>query len=263
MDEKNPARKPERSTLKSGAKRLGGAVLNILYPPRCLSCGKPDQAAHPDHSELCVRCKEQLALLLPPFCSRCGESYSGNLTATGFSCGNCANRSYAFDFAIASYEATGLARDLVHRFKYQREFHLRVVLGALLEPALNDLRIADEDDWLMVPVPLHPRRRREREFNQAAEISRIAARQFGIEYLDALKRTRYTTHQAHLDRRDRLETLRGAFAMKNERLAKRLPGQKVLLIDDVFTTGATPHECAAVLRTQGVAKVAAVTIARG
>jgi ComF family protein len=155
-----------------------------------------------------------------------------------------------------------LGRELLRRFKYQGEYHLRVVLASLLEPALNDPRIAAQGDWVLVPVPLHPRRRREREFNQAAEISRIAGARFGIENIDALKRVRYTTQQAHLDRRERLSNLQGAFQLRDRRA--RLKGRNVLLVDDVFTTGATVHECAAVLREKAApAKVAAVTVARG
>ena len=243
---------------------LRDAALNVVYPPRCPSCRKPDASESSDPARLCKGCADELNPVLPPFCERCGETFSGNTGPQPFSCGNCAGREYAFDFAIASYEAVGLARDLVHRFKYQREYHLRLALAGLLEPVLNDSRIAAEDDWVMIPVPLHSRRRREREFNQAAEISRIASRRFGMEHRELLRRTRYTTQQAHLDRRDRLLNLRGAFDTRKPAAVAELEGRNLMLVDDVFTTGATLHECAVILRKHvSPAKLVAVTVARG
>ena len=174
-------------------------------------------------------------------------------------------REFSFDFAIASYESTQLARGLVHRFKYQQEFYLRKVLGAMLMPALEDPRIVAQGDWVLVPVPLHRRRRQEREFNQAAEIAQLAGKRVGFSVVEALKRTRYTTQQAHLDRQERLVNLRDAFALHGEqRTIQRLAGQNILLVDDVFTTGTTVNECARVLRDAlDPPHLAVVTVARG
>lgn len=251
---------------KAAARGLAGAVLNILYPPRCPGCRRPDTTAAPDGSRLCRTCDDRLDLIVPPFCGRCGETFAGNVGARdSFACGNCAGRSFAFDFAIASCESSGLARELIHRFKYQREFYLRTVLGRLLGPALEDPRIRAADGWILIPVPLHPRRRREREFNQAAEIARCAGRFSGLPVADVLKRTRYTTQQAHLDRGERLTNLRGAFVLHPDpHKRETLAGRNLLLVDDVFTTGTTVNECARVLRKAlNPPRLAVATVARG
>ena len=248
------------------ARGLSRAVLNILYPPRCSGCRRPDTSAVPDSSRLCSTCTDKLDLVVPPFCDKCGETFAGNIeTERTFECVNCAGRSFAFDFAIASYEGARLARELVHRFKYQRDFYLRTVLGAMLIPALQDRRIQAVGEWVLVPVPLHPRRRREREFNQAAEIARFAGKRTSMSVVDALRRTRYTTQQAHLDRQERLDNLRDAFALRSSaRIRQRLRGRNLLLVDDVFTTGTTVNECARVLRDEiDPPNLAVVTVARG
>ncbi|MCB1094019.1 MAG: ComF family protein [Verrucomicrobiae bacterium] len=257
----------QRPSPIAAVRSLGAAALNIFYPPRCPGCRRPDTEEVPDSARLCSPCADELEAVCAPFCERCGETFAGNMGTPprSFECSNCLGRKLAFDFAIASYEATKLTRELVHRFKYQGEFHLRRVLGAMLLPALSDPRIAAQGEWVMIPVPLHRRRRQEREFNQAAEISRFASKWAGFPVADILKRTRYTTQQAQLDRKERLENLRDAFALRNpQRAAQNLTGKNLLLVDDVFTTGTTVNECARVLRaTLTPANLAVVTVARG
>lgn len=132
-------------------------------------------------------------------------------------------------------------------------------------PAIEDPRISEQGDWTLIPVPLHSRRRREREFNQAAEIARFASKHCDFTVVEALKRTRYTTQQAHLDRQERLENLHDAFTLRSShRLRESLKGKNLLLVDDVFTTGTTVNECARVLRDAlDPPSLAVVTVARG
>lgn len=138
---------------------------------------------------------------------------------------------------------------------------MRLPLARLMVPALRDERLSGSA-WILVPVPLHPRKKRERRYNQSAELARTLARLTGGVWCDALRRIRYTESQAGLDRDGRLKNLRGAFAV-SPRSVKRLAGRNVLLIDDVLTTGATAHECAMTLKGCGVEKVAVLTVARG
>ena len=120
-------------------------------------------------------------------------------------------------------------------------------------------------DPLIVPVPLHPRRMRERGYNQAAEIAGLLARGLGLAYCEALARPRYTSAQARLVREERLANLRGAFELRPATAVRqRVDGAHVVLFDDVFTTGATADACARVLRGHGGAeKVVVATVARG
>jgi ComF family protein len=152
-------------------------------------------------------------------------------------------------------------REVIHRLKYNRIAAMRLPLAKLTLPALADKRLAGAD-WLMVPVPLHPRKLRERRFNQSAELARMLTRLGGTPFHEALRRTRYTSSQAGLVREDRLKNLRGAFAVR-PRAIPLIQGRNILLVDDVFTTGATAHECALTLRKQGAARVAILTAARG
>lgn len=239
------------------------SLLNLLYPLSCRVCEVPLI----NRDCFCRVCEEALSTLEPPFCQVCGEPFAGMIDRE-FRCDNCADRKLHFDFAIAAYRAEGEVRELVHRFKYGRDITLRVPLGRMLARALDDSRLQSEDlsTWRLVPVPLHRTREREREFNQSHELCLQLSRHSGIPVLHGMKRLRSTDRQARLTRAQRLENLRGAFTMRRGFSGKTSPlaGAKVLLVDDVFTTGATTDECARILRREaGVQKVVVIAVARG
>lgn len=237
------------------------AFLGLVYPRVCAGCAKPVAAV--TESSLCQECERELIPIVAPFCEVCGESFDA--AAGGpFQCLNCEGRRFHFEFAVAGYRARGRARELIHRFKYRGEFHLCRVLGWMLEAALLDERIGSEE-WVMVPVPLHSRRRREREYNQAAELCRMVRRRRGWRVVDALRRTRYTVPQARLDREDRLGNLDGAFELRpSKRRREAIRQRRIIVVDDVLTTGATTSECARVLKEEGGAeRVIVLTVARG
>ena len=198
-----------------------------------------------------------------PFCKICGEPFEG-VAGSAFRCGNCAYRKFHFEFAIAGYRSIGPARDLIHAFKYGRRFALRQQLGELLLRGFEDPRIAGRSAGMLVPVPLHHRKRRERGFNQAEEIARVAAKELGLPVVNCLRRLRYTDTQAHMHRNQRLHNMRGAVGLaRSERSRSRLEGATVYLIDDVLTTGATAQECARALKKEGMAgEVIVVTVCR-
>jgi len=154
---------------------------------------------------------------------------------------------------------------MVHDLKYHRRVAVCETLAALAMEVLDDPRIDGGAGWLLVPVPLHPRRRRERGYNQATEIARALSRLCGLPVCDALVRRRYTPAQARLVRAERLANLAESIALRAAPAARvTIAGARVLLVDDVFTTGATADACARVLRDQGGAeKVVVVTVARG
>ena len=200
-----------------------------------------------------------------PFCQKCGEAFDGAADSS-FQCTNCAGQKIAFEFAIAGFQTSGPALDLIHRFKYGRDLSLRIVLERMLERSLRDPRLSglDAQQWCLVPVPLHPLRERERQFNQSRELCHELARRKGLPLIDAMKRSRSTPKQALLTRHQRLENLRGAFEVKRRFTEQRsaLRGKSVLLVDDVFTTGTTASECARVLLTAGAKQVAVLALAR-
>lgn len=243
------------------------AFLDLIYPRRCEVCEKSLESGREFAARwLCDSCMDTLPRIAPPFCRLCGEPYDGTFTGE-FRCGNCADLKLHFDFAVSAYHAEDSMRTLIHRFKYQRRLHLRGLLTQLLARAFGDARLAelDKTKWTLVPVPLHHARERERQYNQAWELCRELSRCEGWSALNAMRRVRPTTAQASLSRNQRIENLRGAFAMSKSVLKKEtLAGRNVLLVDDVLTTGSTATECARILKREGgVEKVVVITVARG
>ncbi len=176
-----------------------------------------------------------------------------------FLCPNCDGRRWHLSVIVAACRYEGIVRELIQRFKYGRDQSLICLLGDLLVTALEDPRIKGKEFDVIVPVPLHSLREREREFNQSELLASRLAKKLGIPVIRALKRTRATAPQAGFDRTRRMENLEGAFALK-----RAIPSDAtILLVDDVTTTGTTLDACAAILREEGASEVCAVTIARG
>ncbi len=236
-------------------------ALDVLYPAECGLCQTPLTHGR----ALCDNCRDDLPKLRAPFCLTCGESYNGEID-TPFTCPNCSALKLAFDFARPATCLDPRTRELIHRLKYGRELHLAADLGQLAFGAFDDPRLAPAlaEGWPLIPVPLHRRRLQERHFNQAEEISRSLSRLTGLPIIKALKRTRHTPHQTTLTRRQRLENLRGAFAITAAgRRHIRQFSNGAVLIDDVLTTGSTVHECAKTLRRAGLKQICVVTVMRG
>jgi competence protein ComFC len=246
------------------------AFLGLLYPARCVGCTVrlENQIERQYLSDwACAACVPALPELEEPICQRCGEAYPGSAEQL-LCCDNCADRGLAFEYARSGYHAQGLVRDLVHQFKYEKKLYLRRVLGILTLKAMEDTRLQQLllQKPVLVPVPLHPTRLRQRGFNQSQVIAEELARALQLEMYDALERLRPTEAQANLTRAQRLKNLSQAFGLRLNyaRDGSPLRGRAVILIDDVFTTGATTHECARLLRREGkVEKVVVVTAARG
>jgi competence protein ComFC len=233
------------------------ASLGFLYPEICQLCGT--ERAGVRDGFVCASCREQVHFIRPPFCSRCGLPFTGDLT-TPFECTNCREMDLPFRSARSAVVARGGVLEAIHRFKYQRHLWFELFLGGLfLHEAVPALRGQNWD--LIVPVPLHPLKQREREFNQA---ERFAAQLSAALELPMngrlLRRVVPTATQTRLTRQQRAANMRGAFAV---RPGLRLDGERVILVDDVFTTGATTGVCARVLLAAGAGDVCVWTVARG
>src|SRR4051794_12821815 len=230
------------------------AAASLLYPATCVVC-----SANVGNGEyLCPDCRRRAPRIVPPFCAKCSEPFPGAITQT-FRCANCENRTLHFDCAVAAYRSRGLVRKVLHQFKYGKQRHLRYPIASWLVESLGDPRIRGRHFDLIVPVPLHPTRERERGFNQAALLAEILAASMQVPARLVLERTRYTTTQTAYDRAERMENLAGAFRLRKNRDVRDL---QVLLIDDVLTTGSTLSECARVLKVAGAISVHAATAAR-
>ncbi len=230
------------------------AAASLLYPPACAICEEP--VGHFDY--LCAACLAKAPRIKPPFCANCSEPFDGAITET-FSCANCAHRKLHFECAVAAYRSRGVVRKLVHDFKYGQQIHLRFPLADWLGETLEDERLSGRRFDIVVPVPLHPTRRRERGFNQAELLAEIFCARANLKMRPVLERIRYTTTQTAFDRAERMENLRDAFRLRKKMDVR---GLRVLLIDDVLTTGSTLSECARVLKQAGAISVHAATAAR-
>jgi len=230
------------------------AAVSLLYTPVCTICGRSIRAGE----YLCGDCETRVTRIVPPFCQTCSEPFEGSITGA-FTCANCAHRTIYFDAAVAAYRGRGIVREVIHQFKYTRQIHLRHLVARWLRAALDDERLRDCNFDLIVPVPLHPTRERERGFNQASLLSELLSAQTSIRSQRVLERVRYTTTQTALDRSERMENLHNAFRLRKNADVR---GLRVLLIDDVLTTGSTLSECARVLKRAGAISVHAATAAR-
>jgi competence protein ComFC len=230
------------------------AAISLLYPAACTICGKNVRAG----AYLCDGCEAKIVRIVAPFCETCSEPFEGSITS-GFTCANCAHRTIHFDAAVAAYRGRGIVREVIHEFKYGRQIHLRHLVARWLRAALDDERLRKTSFDLIMPVPLHPARQRERGFNQASLLAELLSAETSIPSKPLLERVRYTTTQTALDRSERMENLHNAFRLRKN---SNVRGLRVLLIDDVLTTGSTLSECARVLKRAGAISVYAATAAR-
>src|SRR5213596_1986227 len=229
------------------------AIASLLYPPVCAICSANVRAGE----YLCDQCDAKTVRIVAPFCQKCSEPFEGAITSA-FTCANCAHRTIYFDAAVAAYRGRGIVRQMIHEFKYGRQIHLRHLVARWLHAALDDERLCGRRFDVVVPVPLHPARQRERGFNQDSLLVELLSAQTAIPPKPLLERTRYTTTQTALDRSERMENLHNAFRLRKN---ANVRGLRVLLVDDVLTTGSTLNECARVLKRAGAFSVHAATAA--
>lgn len=242
--------------LARSIKNCLNAALSLVYPEVCQLCG--NARATPDEGFVCTGCRAQVRFIDPPFCERCGFPYEGQIT-TVFECANCRDLDLGFSSARSAVIAREDVLEIIHRYKYQRAFCFEPFLAdLLLSRAVPALATSKWD--MIVPVPLHHAKLREREFNQAERLSRRLGAATSIPVQQCLRRVLPTQTQTLLSRPERLANVRRAFAM---RPGQSLDGQRIVLIDDVFTTGATTSACAKVLRAAGAGEVCVWTVARG
>lgn len=233
------------------------AVLALFYPNVCQHC-RQEPASYRD-GYLGDRCRASVQRIVAPFCDRCGLPFEGEIT-TAFQCANCREMELHFEKARSVVAARGVMLEVVHRYKYDRALWFeRFLAGLLVEGAATPLR---QEGWdLIVPVPLHPRKEHEREFNQATRLAVHLGRAAGLPVRSrVLRRVLHTRTQTLLSRKERAANMRRAFALID---AGAIKGRRVVLVDDVLTTGATTSASARVLLEGGATAVCVWTVARG
>ena len=254
MDEGANAQESLRNRLRAAAATAAGGIADLLYPPVCLGCG----ALTERHGGVCATCWKGLSFIEKPYCPVLGTPFSHDLGDAIISPEAIAEPPQ-FDRARAAVLYDGLARSLVQGLKYRDRTDLARTMGAWMLRA-SDGQVERCD--AIVAVPLHRWRLMRRRFNQSAELARALASASGRQFLPAaLIRHRPTLRQVGLGARQRQENVRGAFSMSEAGRAA-LFGRRVVLVDDVYTTGATVNSVARVLRAAGVADVTVLTFAR-
>jgi ComF family protein len=229
---------------KANLKRL---ALNLLFPRWCIGCGKEGDC-------ICAACRSSLTAITPPVCPRCGRPLS-NSPVSG-ECPGCSGWQTMIDGVRAPFLFDGTIRDAIHQFKYRNLRALGSELAGLMYHYLTDNPVPGD---VLVPVPLHEKRLRERGYNQSALLAHGLGSLSGVPVIEnSLIRRKYASSQARSSNtKERHSNVAGAFVSRDG----RLQGKHVILIDDVSTSGATLNTCAEVLKSAGAAAVWGLVIA--
>jgi ComF family protein len=255
----------KESWFSTWASSLASGLFAAFFPSDCRLCNSP--LLNISRLPVCDQCLDGLQPVGSPLCGICGERlltpYAIAADGSAPSCGLCRRAVPPFARAVAYGSYEGDLRGLLHLLKYEQVLPAANVLGLMLRNAVERLEL-QSSETLVVPVPLHSSKLRQRGYNQAELIARAALRQWdGVPNLKlaakTLRRTRPTASQTGLTRHQRRENLRGAFLVNRP---ERIKGREILLVDDVFTTGTTVSECTRILLRAGASKVYVATVAR-
>jgi len=231
-------------------------MLDLLYPRNCVQCGLP--SPEPMRS-VCWDCLADTPKVEPPFCVCCGDPVAGDVQHD-FTCYACSRQTPHFDLARSAMRYEGVVSEALRALKYNNSVWVADDLADLLFACVR-AEYSDASFDLVTSVPLHPARRRERGFNQSALLAQLLASRIDCLYNErSVRRIRSTATQTGLTAPQRTANVLGAFRAG---LFARLSGKKILLVDDVMTTGATVNACAAALKRGGAFSVHVITVARG
>ncbi|MBN1905195.1 MAG: ComF family protein [Deltaproteobacteria bacterium] len=234
-------------------------LIDIIYPKKCHLCLDfldDEESKLPD---ICNSCFSGLPVLTHPFCSICGVPFESKVEEDHL-CEKCIRTRPFYDELRAPYLYEDIIMEAIHRLKYSGKSYLAKSLGSLMADFLKEWTGDIDDSMIMIPVPLHKRKLRQRGFNQSALLVRSTAKLLDIEtdYF-TLRRIRYTETQTGLTIEERRKNVKRAFEVTGN---ANLNGKSVILVDDVATTGNTMDECARVLKMAGCERVLGLTLAR-
>lgn len=249
--------------MKALLTQLARGLSDVVFPPVCVHCRglvASEGAGPGGFRHLCARCVTKIDFVTPPHCATCGHPFYGEVTGERL-CPHCEGLAPAYRTGCTAVLLKGPARALVHELKYHRGLFVLGDMEEIFRRAPHVLALAR--GAVLVPVPLHPRKERERGYNQSALLAAVLARAAGGDTRVAplLRRTADTVSQTHHDRRTRQANLKNAFALA--RSAALNPDLHLILVDDVFTTGSTLNSCARVLRRAGCLNLDVITFGHG
>ena len=230
-------------------------LIDLIFPPICAFCDTP--LGEDDRAGICPVCLGNIRFISPPICPKCGLPFPMEMGEDHL-CGQCLGRQWHFGSARALGLYEGPIREAIHLLKYHGKSFLANPLIGLLDRGYPFIDYGSYD--LLVPVPLHPKRLRERGFNQALMLGRSIGGREGVSCGGfVLKKARWSHPQIDLSPKEREKNVKGSFAVADPAVIR---GKRVLLIDDVMTTGSTVNECAGELLKAGAGEVDVFTLAR-
>ncbi len=233
------------------------AAQALLFPQRCVLCHK--WVLQDDFSPLCSACLESLEHFTLPLCQHCGTLLPGNFDDRHATCARCREHGFQFNYARASGPYEGRLRDLIRLYKFDGHRRLAGPLGRRLIETFRAVDFSFEPDWI-VPVPLHPKRKLERGFDQTLLLAELLAGELRVPVFSGIRRVRDTKPQFGLDVHERRRNLRNAFGLEGEDWKA---GSSLLIVDDVMTTGTTADELSRCFRTEkSDLRIMVLTIAR-
>lgn len=246
-------------TISKNLKHLGKSFLDVIYPRHCIACGMAAEGEEASLAFLCQACVVQLPWVRPPHCPTCGCPYYGEL-ADNRVCPHCRERVQTFRQGRTLLKLEMSARALVYALKYHQGTYLLKDIRKLIRQAPDYMQFLEGS--ILVPVPLHPLRLRGRGYNQSRLLTEcLALETTETSIAELLVRRLDTPSQTGLNRKQRCKNMKNAFA-----LSKKIPldsSLRYIVVDDVFTTGATLNACCKVLLQAGIETIDVVTLAHG
>ncbi|MDR2770013.1 MAG: ComF family protein [Rickettsiales bacterium] len=236
-------------------KKLLGDIIDFIFPPRCPSCG----GSVLEHGQICGACWGRIDWIADPKCEKCGYPFPASIGREKLLCPDCVGKKTKVNWMRSACSYDGASRSMMLPFKHGAELQYGGPMARAMLSLLGELPPGRAERLAVLPVPLARRRLFRRGYNQAALLARPIAKALGARLdTDSVAR-RYRADMGHKNARQRAENVRGVFTVRRP---ERIKGRSVLIVDDVFTTGATFGELAKTLRRAGAAWVGAITFCR-
>ncbi len=231
------------------------SIINFLFPYQCLRCGKILNSA----GYLCDHCAEEINFIKPPYCYKCGHPLQEENTQEKMLCAGCLKHKRSFyRLSRSAVVYDNSSKNLILSFKFFDQTENANLLSAMLKIAGKDIFAEGVD--LIIPVPLHYTRLIKRKYNQSALLAQKLSEMTSVPHNNlALVRSRKTKPQVEVSGKERINNVKNAFSVKNQKLIK---GKRIVLIDDIMTTGSTVKECSLALKKAGAKSIDILTIAR-
>ncbi len=242
------------SILVSNISEFINGITDLIFPPKsvCIFCKKPLLIL--EEHEVCKDCISKLMYLHAPLCDICGRP----LADLNNVCLECKEEKVYFEKAVSVFYFAGLIQSIIHRLKYDGDIKVAHPIGIFMSYEIKRMGWHRDLD-IIIPVPLHAERLHQRGFNQSFLLSEIMGRECRLDVRDnILKRIRYTESQIHFSKFERIMNVKDAFYIENN---KPIINKKILIVDDIMTTGATLNECSRILKQAGAKEVYCITAA--